>query len=93
MVQGIERREKCYVEIDAHFDLEGIPWPQAIVWEDGRRFAIDRVIDRRHAASMKVGGFGIRYTVAIEGQQKFLWQDNEGWYVERIIHDGVCSLG
>ena len=93
MVQGKERREKCNVAVYAHFDLEGIPWPQAIVWEDGRRFAIDRVIDRRHAASMKVGGFGIRYTIAIEGQQKFLWQDNKGWYVERIIHDGFCSLG
>lgn len=85
MVQGIERREKCYVEVDAHFDLEGVPWPQAIIWEDGRRFSIDRILDRRHAASMKVGGFGIRYTVLVEGRQKFLWQDDEGWYVERIM--------
>lgn len=80
------------MEVDARFDLEGIPWPQAIIWEDGRRFPIDRVMDRRHAASMKVGGFGIRYTVVVEGQQKFLWQDTEGWYVERIVHDGFCAL-
>lgn len=91
-MQGIERREKCYVEVIARHDLEGNVHPLSIIWEDGRSFAIDRVMERRHAASMKVGGHGLRYTVLIEGHPKFLWLDDQGWYVEKIVHDGYVSL-
>jgi len=92
MVQGIERREKCYVEVVLDVSSEGKITPLAIYWLDGRCFCIDRVVERRYAASMKVGGHGMRYTVFIEGKPKFLWNDENGWYVERIVHDGITSM-
>ena len=91
-MRGIERREKCYVEVIADHDVDGRVEPLAVVWEDGRVFGIDRVVEQRYAASMKVGGHGLRYTVVMGGRQRFIWHDDAGWYVERIVHDGVVSL-
>lgn len=91
-MRGIERREKCYVEVIADHDVDGRVEPLAVVWEDGRVFGIDRVVEQRYAASMKVGGHGLRYTVVMGGRERFIWHDDAGWYVERIVHDGVVSL-
>lgn len=84
-MRGIERREKRYVEVVARHTAEGSVVPIEIVWEDGRRFEIDRVAECRRAASMRVGGHGVRYTVWIGGRERFLWRDERGWYVERIV--------
>ncbi|MCD8199565.1 MAG: hypothetical protein LUD25_01180 [Coriobacteriaceae bacterium] len=92
MVSGIERREKHYVEVIVDVDPEGEVTPLELVWEDGRHFEIERLIERRRAASMKVGGYGIRYTVQIGGRQRHLWQDDSGWYVEEIVHDGITTM-
>lgn len=92
MVQGIERREKTYVEVVLDVSTEGKVTPLAIYWEDGRCFCVDRVLERRYAASMKVGGHGMRYTVSVEGKLTHLWNDDAGWYVERIVHDKVTSM-
>ena len=43
---------KTYVSVDVHVDTDGKITPLAIIWEDGRRFEIDRVSDIRYAASM-----------------------------------------
>lgn len=91
-MRGIERREKCYVEVIADHDTGGGVTPLAIIWEDGRRFEVDRVMERRYAASMKVGGHGMRYAIEVGGRQKFLWHDERGWYVERIVHDGITAM-
>lgn len=91
-MKGIERREKCYVEVIARHSLDGSVEPLALVWEDGRVFAIDRVIEKRRAASMRVGGHGLRYTVSICGRERFVWLDDRGWYVEKIVSDGMVSL-
>ena len=56
--------------------------PIEIVWEDGRRFSIDRIIDKRKASSTKGGGMGIRYTVRIGNVQKYLFLDDYVWFVE-----------
>ena len=51
---------KVFVKVLAEFDLQGQLAPRVIDWEDGRRFSVDRVLDIRRAASLKVGGSGIR---------------------------------
>ena len=59
-------------------------------WTDGRLYAIDRVLDVRPAPSLKAGGQGQRYTVRIQGQERFLFLEGtpEGiqgrlrWFVE-----------
>ena len=74
---------KIIVEVVTRTDTEGRVWPMWIVWEDGRRLPIDRVIDVRRAASLKAGGQGMRYTVMIYGQQRYLWWEDPTWFVER----------
>lgn len=49
-------RSKIFVEVTARFDTDGSLTPLDLVWEDGRRYPIDRVLDVRRAASLKAGG-------------------------------------
>ena len=81
-MQNEEVKKRCYVEVIAHFDEEGRITPLQIIMENGKRFAVDRVIERRYAPSMKCGGFGYRYTVMISGKPHFLWKDDHAFYVE-----------
>lgn len=34
---------KVYVEVVARFDKDGVMMPMAFVWEDGRKYEIDKV--------------------------------------------------
>ena len=89
---GEQRSPKVYVAVKADFNEEGIMLPREITWEDGTKYAIDRVLDIRQAAAMKAGGQGDRYTVRINGSQSYLFFErstnqtgnNLGrWFVER----------
>ncbi len=73
---------KKYVDIQAVFSKEGRILPQYIIWEDGRRFEIDRVRDIRPAASLKAGGAGIRYTCDICGHTRYIFLEETRWFVE-----------
>jgi len=44
-----------------------------IVWDDGRRFEVDRVLDVTKAASLKAGGRGTRYKCRIRGKEIYLF--------------------
>ena len=62
---------------------EGGVRPREIEWEDGRKYAGDRLLDIRRAAATKAGGQGMRYTVRICGQETYLFQDErQRWFVE-----------
>ena len=85
---------KVYVEVMVFFDEDGRMLPKMLVWEDGRKYCIDRVTDIRQAAAMKAGGQGDRYTVIINGQQSHLFFERSTnlsgnvlgrWFVERKI--------
>ena len=89
---GEQRSPKVYVAVKADFNEDGIMLPREITWEDGTKYAIDRVLDIRQAAAMKAGGQGDRYTVRINGNQSYLFFErstnqtgnNLGrWFVER----------
>ena len=56
--------------------------PLTILWQDGRNFEIDKVLDIRKKASTKGGGKGLRYTCKILGQERFLWLDEYIWFIE-----------
>lgn len=56
--------------------------PLYILWEDGRRFEIDKVLDVRLRASTKGGGMGLRYLVRIGKNERFLFLDGIIWFVE-----------
>ena len=74
---------KVYVEVMAEFTKDGELIPKSFIWTDGIRYEIDRITDKRRAASLKAGGAGMRYTCIIEGQQRYLfYEDNNMWFME-----------
>ena len=75
---------KVYVTVVAEFSKEGVLLPKSFIWEDGRQYKIDRVKDKRKAASTKAGGVGERDTCMGEGKVVFLYyEDNNMWFMER----------
>lgn len=70
------------VDVIAKFDTIGNIKPLEIIWEDGRHFAVDYVLDIRPAASLKAGGLGIRYKVKILGKVRYLYLEDSIWFVE-----------
>jgi hypothetical protein len=74
--------ERKYVEVIARHTTEGKCYPIEIIWEDGRRFEIDRIMDIRRAASLKAGGAGIRYLCRIINREIYIFDDNGRWFLE-----------
>jgi len=70
------------VGILAEFSPSGRVTPKAILWEDGRRFSIDHILDMRRAASLKAGGLGIRYICKVHGKEVMLYKDEDRWFME-----------
>lgn len=73
---------KQYISVTATFDRDGNIIPLYVNWDDGRRFEIDRVTDVRYAASLKAGGAGIRYTCRIGSHEKYIFLEENRWFVE-----------
>lgn len=73
---------KVFVKVLAEFDEQGRLRPCSIVWEDGRQYGVDRVLEVCPGVSLKAGGCGIRYTCRIEGRQVYLFQDENRWFME-----------
>ena len=56
----------------------------AFVWEDGRKYAIDKVSKPERCASRKAGGTGYRYTCQVGGKICHLtYEENYKWFMER----------
>ena len=76
--------DKVYVDVLAEFSKDGLLIPKEITWEDGRKYEITRVKDKRRAASTRAGGVGERYTCVVDGKEIFLfYEDNNMWFMER----------
>ena len=77
-------RYKVYVDVLAEFSKDGLLIPKEITWEDGRKYEITRVKDKRRAASTRAGGVGERYTCVVDGKEILLfYEDNNMWFMER----------
>lgn len=73
---------KAYVSVNLDVDENGVISPRLIRWQNGRVFQIEKIKYKCRASSEKVGGGGIRYTVIIKGQESFLFQEGNKWFVE-----------
>lgn len=73
---------KQYIKVLVEFDCDGNLLPKAIYWENNKKYDIEKVTDIRYAASLKAGGAGIRYTCKILGKNRFLFLENNRWFVE-----------
>ena len=71
---------KVPVEVEIEDRSDGEIIPRAIIWNDGRRFPISRVL--YHGASSANEYEGIRYTVIIGSAEKYLYQLDARWYVD-----------
>lgn len=83
---------KVYVQVMVAFTEDGQMRPRMLLWEDGHKYKIDRVLDIKQAAAMRCGGQGDRYTVRIDNKETYLYFErstaltgnNIGrWFVER----------
>ena len=85
---------KVYVNVFVEHTTEGLMLPRTIVWEDGLKYDIDRVIDIRPAYAAKAGGQGDRYTIQVNGARTYLYFERSSnptdtkigrWVVERKV--------
>ncbi|GHU70215.1 hypothetical protein FACS1894184_15350 [Clostridia bacterium] len=78
---------KVYIATTVEFSPDGKMTPISLRWED-RLFEIDRVLKVTKAAAQKVGGGGERYTVRINGRERYLFYEvstsgGGRWFVEK----------
>lgn len=45
---------------------------------------MDRVLDVCRAACQTVGGVGVRYTIRVQGHERYLWLEKSKWFVEAL---------
>ena len=81
--------DKVYVDVNEVRTKDGGLTPLSFVWEDGRRYEIEHILDVRPAASLKAGGAGIRYTVRVRNRETFMFLEEERgvhkWFMERRL--------
>lgn len=77
-------REKRYVPVVVRFDAEGQLRPLEIEFDEEHKYTVDRVLDICRAACQTVGGVGVRYTVRVQGKERYLWLEKDRWFVEAI---------
>lgn len=80
-----EKYKKTYVTMNLRVRPDGQIRPTSMVWTDGVTYEIDRLLYITPAASLKVGGRGTRYTVMIEGRERYLFDDEGKWFVEEEV--------
>ena len=73
---------KEYVTVKLRIDPDGSIRPLSFVWVDGMQYKIDRLIQRTRAASTKVGGRGMRYTIRVDGKETYLFEEDGRWFME-----------
>lgn len=93
MKQAGEKR-RVYVKVDSRFDETGTMIPTALIWNNGRIYKIESILDFRPARSVIGADLpGDCYTVVIGGREKHLFFQKADplypskvgrWFVESI---------
>ena len=71
-----------YIEVHAKMPPTSWPLPLKIIWDDGKTYEIDKILDIKKRASTKGGGAGIRYLVKIKNQTRYLFLKDYSWFIE-----------
>ena len=77
--------KKELITVEADRQPDGLLLPKAVLWKDGRRFEISRVLF--YSASPTGEYEGIRYTVMIGSAEKYIYRVNHKWYVMALSGD------
>lgn len=79
-------QQKKYVKqpvaVNVTIAPDGQVHPRKFLWKDGHWYKIDRLVYAERAASTKVGGCGIRYTIMVEGLPRYLYDEDGKWFME-----------
>ncbi len=73
---------KIYVGVESITDEDGHIRPRIVIWHDGRRFEIQKILEERQAVCVGAGGRGLRYTCLINGKRRFLFFEGPRWFVD-----------
>jgi len=87
---------KKIASVLAHFTFDKKVIPFKILYRDGTKLTVDRIVDTRPAASLRAGGSGMRYIcnctayyedceVPVNGVH--LFRDDDEWFTEEDITD------
>ena len=74
---------KIYVKVTTEWDAEGNITPTVIHWEDGTRYTIDRILRVDNAASMRAGGYGLRYKVRLSCEEQNIFDKVRYLFLEK----------
>ena len=72
---------KRYVDVVALIDKEAKITPLFIIWDNGVKYSIDKIIDIRNATS-QVGGCGVLYKCQINNQTRNIFLERNRWFIE-----------
>lgn len=75
--------KKIELDIIVEHKKDGRAVPKTILWDDGRKFSIDKVLDVRQAAALRCGGIGTRYICKICGKQVIIFDEEGKWFIEK----------
>ena len=73
---------KINLDILVEHKADGKVLPKTVLWPDGRRFDIDKVLDVRQAPALRAGGIGTRYLCRICGHERAIFEVRGLWFVE-----------
>ena len=85
---------KVYVGVEAEFQPDGKMLPRAVIWEDGRRYEVDKIKSIRPGYAAKAGGQGDQYDIYVNGKLTRLFFERSTnlsgnvigrWFVERKV--------
>lgn len=72
---------KRYVDVSVIMRKDRKLIPVYLIWDNGRKYEIDKILQVENRAS-QVGGSGVRYTVKIRGQLRYLFFEKDRWFIE-----------
>ena len=78
----MEAQKKEYISMLVFVDPVGKKRPMGFVTSDGRKILINDVLDVQPAASLKVGGIGIRYKCQVGRSVIYFFDDDGRWFYE-----------
>ena len=77
--------KRVYVEVEVQFISDGSMRPRALIWRDGRKYEIERILDMRPACAQKAGGQGDRYTIRTNNHETHIFFEHNLNYDNRIL--------
>jgi len=87
-----ESNLRVYVSVSTDFSEDGQMFPRIIMWKNGQKYRVDRVKSVRSARTENEEEHGDRYTVVINGAERYLYfehgtgRENSSigrWFIER----------